>query len=137
MLTTFELDEYVFEALRGGASGFPPKDSPSEELLRAAHVVAAGESLLLPSVTRRVVEHFAGGAQQRSTAPAAQASDRARAGDRRLGRDRPVQRRSRGAARRQPGDGAAHVSRAMIRFAARDRAQLVVFAVRSGLDIPD
>jgi DNA-binding NarL/FixJ family response regulator len=58
MLTTFELDEYVFEALQAGAAGFLIKDSEPVEMLRAIRVVAAGESLLSPSVTKRVVESF-------------------------------------------------------------------------------
>ena len=68
VLTTFEVDEYVFEALRAGAAGFLLKDSDPEDIVRAVRVVAEGESLLSPSVTRRVVETFAAGA-----APAAPA----------------------------------------------------------------
>ena len=63
MLTTFELDEYVFTALRSGASGFILKDADPEEMLRAVRVVAAGGSLLSPTVTRRVIDQFAGPAQ--------------------------------------------------------------------------
>ena len=59
ILTTFERDEYVFEALRSGASGFLLKNAPPEELLHAVHVVTAGEALLAPSVTRRIIEQFA------------------------------------------------------------------------------
>ena len=58
VLTTFDLDEYVFEALRAGASGFLLKDAPAEELASAIRVVAAGESLLAPGVTRRVIDAF-------------------------------------------------------------------------------
>ena len=58
MLTTFDLDEYVFEALRAGASGFALKSRPLEELLSAIRTVAAGEALLAPSVTRRLIAHF-------------------------------------------------------------------------------
>jgi DNA-binding NarL/FixJ family response regulator len=82
VLTTFELDEYVFEALRGGASGFLIKDTEPAELLRAIRVVAAGESLLSPSVTRRVIGE---------PAPRAGPADRPGAGDRRAGRRRTVQ----------------------------------------------
>ena len=57
--TTFDLDEYVFEAMRAGASGFVLKSRPLEELLAAIRVVAAGEALLAPSVTRRLIAHFA------------------------------------------------------------------------------
>jgi DNA-binding NarL/FixJ family response regulator len=58
MLTTFDLDEYVYEALRAGASGFLLKDTPPEQLVEAIHVVARGEALLSPSITRRVIEEF-------------------------------------------------------------------------------
>jgi DNA-binding NarL/FixJ family response regulator len=59
ILTTFERDEYVFEALQAGASGFLLKNAPPEQLLQAVHVVAAGDALLAPSVTRRIIEQFA------------------------------------------------------------------------------
>ena len=59
ILTTFDLDEYVFEALRAGASGFLLKDRPPEELVAAVRVVAAGDALMAPSVTRRLIEEFA------------------------------------------------------------------------------
>jgi DNA-binding NarL/FixJ family response regulator len=59
MLTTFDLDEYVYEALRSGASGFLLKDNPAEQLIRAVHTVANGEALLAPSVTRRLIAEFA------------------------------------------------------------------------------
>lgn len=137
MLTTFELDEYVFEALRQGASGFLLKDSPATELLRAVRVVAAGESLLSPSVTRRVVEHFAGAA--RRPQPHAQLSSLT---------DRETEIVGWVASGRSneeiaqclvvsPATVRTHVSRAMLKLGARDRAQLVVFAVRSGVAIPD
>ena len=58
ILTTFDLDEYVFAALRAGASGFMLKDRPPEELLSAIRVIAAGEALLAPNVTRRLIRHF-------------------------------------------------------------------------------
>jgi DNA-binding NarL/FixJ family response regulator len=59
VLTTFDLDEYVYEALRAGASGFLLKDTPPEQLIAAIHVIASGEALLSPSVTRRVIQEFA------------------------------------------------------------------------------
>ncbi|HEU0042053.1 MAG TPA: response regulator transcription factor [Jiangellaceae bacterium] len=59
ILTTFDLDEYVFEALRSGASGFVLKDDPPEQLIAAVRTIAAGEALLSPAVTRRVIRHFA------------------------------------------------------------------------------
>jgi DNA-binding NarL/FixJ family response regulator len=62
MLTTFDLDEYVYEALRAGASGFLLKDTPPEQLVSAIHVIAEGEALLSPSITRRVISEFVKGA---------------------------------------------------------------------------
>jgi DNA-binding NarL/FixJ family response regulator len=138
MLTTFELDEYVFEALRQGASGFLLKDSPPEELLRAVRVVAEGESLLSPSVTRRVVEHFVDGAR-RPAEPHPQLgtlTDREReiVGWVATGRSNDE---IADCLVVSPATVRTHVSRAMVKLGARDRAQLVVFAVRSGLAIPD
>ena len=71
ILTTFDLDEYVFEALRAGASGFALKSRPLEELLSAIRTVAAGEALLAPSVTRRLIAHFTAGPGCRRQPPAA------------------------------------------------------------------
>ena len=68
ILTTFDLDEYVFEALRAGASGFLLKDAPPEDLVAAVRTVAAGDALLAPSVTRRVIEEFAPAAARRGAA---------------------------------------------------------------------
>jgi DNA-binding NarL/FixJ family response regulator len=138
MLTTFELDEYVFEALRHGASGFILKDSDPADLLQAVRVVADGGSLLSPTVTRRVIAQFAG---QGAVAPAPHPD---------LGRLTDREREVVGwvATGRSNDEIAAalvvspdtvrtHVSRAMIKLAARDRAQLVVFAIQSGLTGPD
>src|SRR6202042_533125 len=69
ILTTFDLDEYVFEALRAGASGFALKSRPLDELLTAIRTVAAGEALLAPSVTRRLIAHFAVQARTPSRTP--------------------------------------------------------------------
>jgi DNA-binding NarL/FixJ family response regulator len=59
MLTTFDLDEYVYEALRAGASGFLLKDAPPEQLIAAIHTLAAGEALIAPAITKRLIEQFA------------------------------------------------------------------------------
>jgi len=136
MLTTFELDEYVFEALRSGASGFLLKDAEPTDLLDAIRVVADGGSLLAPSVTRRVIEHFG------SAAPAAEPHPR-------LGdlteREREMlswvatgmsNAEIAGALVVSPDTVRTHVSRAMVKLGARDRAQLVVFAIRSGVGPP-
>ncbi len=134
MLTTFELDEYVFEALRMGASGFVLKDAEPEELVRAVRVVAAGESLLSPSVTRRVIERLADPGPRRS-APHPHL-------DRLTEREREIVAwvatgRSNDEIAAElvvsPATVRTHVSRAMVKLGARDRAQLVVFAVQSGL----
>jgi DNA-binding NarL/FixJ family response regulator len=136
MLTTFELDEYVFEALRAGASGFLLKDAEPADLLDAIRVVADGGSLLAPSVTRRVIEHFGSAAPAHRPHPQlGELTDREREIVAWVGTgmsnpeiaDRLVV---------SPDTVRTHVSRAMIKLGARDRAQLVVFAIRSGLEAP-
>jgi DNA-binding NarL/FixJ family response regulator len=136
MLTTFELDEYVFEAIRSGASGFLVKDTEPEELLRAVRAVVGGDALLSPSVTRRLISEFAA----RSKEPAAVAS-LARLTE----REREVMAlvgiglSNDEIARRlvvSPLTAKTHVSRTMVKLGARDRAQLVVLAYESGLVRP-
>ncbi|WP_059006904.1 response regulator transcription factor [Streptomyces specialis] len=136
MLTTFELDEYVFEAIRSGASGFLVKDTEPEELVRAVRAVVAGDALLSPGVTRRLIAEFAA----RSKEPAAAAG---LAGL--TGREREVMAlvgmglSNEEIARRlvvSPLTAKTHVSRAMVKLGARDRAQLVVLAYESGLVRP-
>jgi DNA-binding NarL/FixJ family response regulator len=136
MLTTFELDEYVFEALRSGASGFLLKDAEPSALLDAIRVVADGGSLLAPSVTRRVIEHFG------SAAPAAEPHPRL---EDLTEREREIvswvatgmsNAEIAGQLVVSPDTVRTHVSRAMVKLGARDRAQLVVFAIRSGLVPP-
>ena len=134
VLTTFEIDEYVFEALRAGASGFLIKDTKPAELLRAVRLVAAGDALLSPSVTRRVVREFAGRAT-RTVRPHPQLpalTDRER---------ETVVLVAEGLSNEElaermlisPATARTHVSRAITKLGARDRAQLVVFAYQSGL----
>ena len=138
VLTTFEIDEYVFEALAAGASGFVLKDAEPIELLRAVRVVAAGGSLLAPSVTRRVIEQFAGpGARGVAAHPQlGELTDRERemVGWVATGRSNDE---IAAALVISPATVRTHVSRAMIKLGARDRAQLVVFAIQSGLQVPD
>jgi DNA-binding NarL/FixJ family response regulator len=135
MLTTFELDEYVFEALRHGASGFLLKDDDPATLLAAIRVVADGGSLLAPSVTRRVIDSFAG--SRRTPHPQLdQLTDRER---------EMVAWVATGMSNQEiadrlvvsPDTVRTHVSRAMVKLQARDRAQLVVFAIQSGLEPPN
>jgi DNA-binding NarL/FixJ family response regulator len=135
MLTTFELDEYVFEALRAGASGFLLKDTDPDRLLDAIRVVAEGGSLLSPSVTRRVIERFGTGRVRRPHPQIGTLTDRER---------EIVTLVATGRSNAEiaellvlsPDTVRTHVSRAMVKLAARDRAQLVVFAIQSGLE-PD
>lgn len=134
VLTTFELDEYVFEALRHGASGFLIKDTKPVDLLRALRVVAAGDALLSPSVTRRVVRELSIH-PARTTRPHPQLHTLTE-------REREILvlvaeglSNDEIAARLvvSPATARTHVSRAMVKLGARDRAQLVVFAYQSGL----
>jgi len=136
VVTTFEIDRYVFEALQAGASGFILKDTAPGELVRAVRVVAAGEALLSPSVTRRVVSMFS-----RRAAPSAvpvggldELTDRER---------EMVAWAATGCSNEEiakelflsPATVRTHISRAMVKLHARSRAQLVVFAVRAGLTV--
>ena len=133
ILTTFDLDEYVYEALRSGASGFLLKDAPADQLVTAIRVVAAGESLLAPSVTRRLIEEFA--RRPIVTAlPAMLAELTPREQDvlRLLGRGLSNPEI---AEKLHVGDATVktHVSRILQKLALRDRAQAVVAAYESGL----
>jgi DNA-binding NarL/FixJ family response regulator len=137
VLTTFELDEYVFEALRAGASGFLLKDIDPDDLRQAVRVVAGGEALLSPSVTRRLITEFA-------SRPARPPSDPARLAAL-TEREREVLALVAGGlsndeiGRRlfmSPATAKTHVSRAMAKLGARDRAQLVMVAYETGLVTP-
>ena len=137
ILTTFEVDEYVFEALRSGASGFVVKDMEPAELLQAVRVVARGDALLAPGVTRRLIAEFARRPEQRRLA----------APDLNVLTDREREVLVLVAAGRSndeiatelfisPATAKTHVSRTMSKLGARDRAQLVVLAYESGLVSP-
>jgi DNA-binding NarL/FixJ family response regulator len=133
MLTTFELDEYVFDALQAGAAGFLIKDSEPADMLRAIRLVAAGESLLSPSVTRRVIASFTARSALRRPHPRlAELTEREREV---LGLIGEGLSNSEIAERLVVSHATArtHVSRAMTKLGARDRAQLVVIAYQSGL----
>jgi DNA-binding NarL/FixJ family response regulator len=133
MLTTFELDEYVFEALRLGASGFLLKDADPSVLLDAIRVVADGGSLLAPSVTRRVIEQFGTTTAHRTPHPHLdQLTEREREIVAWVSTGRSNQEIAE-ALVVSPHTVRTHVSRAMVKLHARDRAQLVVFAIESGL----
>jgi DNA-binding NarL/FixJ family response regulator len=137
VLTTFEVDAYVFEALRAGAAGFLLKDADPDDIVRAVRVVAEGESLLSPSVTRRVVETFAAGAAP--TGPAVSALDELTEREAEIVALVGTGLSNGEIAERlviSPATARTHVSRAMLKLGARDRAQLVVFAYEAGLVTP-
>ncbi|MET7641296.1 response regulator transcription factor [Streptomyces sp. NPDC005438] len=136
MLTTFELDEYVFEALRSGASGFLVKDTEPAELVRAVRSVVEGDALLSPGVTRRLIEEFA--ARSKEPGPLAGLEELTE-------REREVMalvgigltnEEIAGRLVVSPLTAKTHVSRTMVKLGARDRAQLVVMAYESGLVRP-
>ncbi|GGL05507.1 DNA-binding response regulator [Sphaerisporangium melleum] len=136
ILTTFELDEYVFEALRGGASGFLVKDTEPAELIQAVRVVAAGEALLSPSVTRRLIAEYASRAKEpRATAGLEQLTEREREVLTLVGGGMTNDEIA-AKLYMAPATAKTHVSRAMMKLGARDRAQLVVIAYESGLVKP-
>ena len=134
ILTTFDLDDYVFAALRAGASGFMLKDRPPEELLSAVRVIAAGEALLAPNVTRRLIEHFVRQPGPLHTPPEAL--------EELTVREREVlaliavglsNSEVAGKLVMSVPTAKTHVSRILAKLGARDRAQLVVIAYQSGL----
>ena len=137
MLTTFHLDEYVYQALRAGASGFLLKDTPPADLLAAIRVVAAGDALLAPRVTRRLIEEFARRPEPALATPDALAAL--------TDREREVLALvARGLSNAEiaeqlvvsPATSKTHVSRVLTKLGARDRAQLVMLAYETGLVTP-
>jgi DNA-binding NarL/FixJ family response regulator len=136
ILTTFELDEYIFESLRAGAAGFLVKDTDAAELLRAIRVVAAGDALLSPKVTRRLIAEFATRTRDVRSAPTL---DHLTPREREvatliasgLSNDEIAERLF-----MSPSTAKTHAARAMTKTGARDRAQLVIFAYEAGLVRP-
>ena len=136
MLTTFDLDDYVHQALRNGASGFLLKDARPEDILNAVRIVAAGEALLAPSVTRRLIERF-------TTTPTAThpPADLAQLTER---ESEVLVLVAQGRSNAEIADhlyislytAKTHVSRILTKLHARDRAQLVVLAYETGLVTP-
>nr|WP_157245415.1 response regulator transcription factor [Nonomuraea typhae] len=135
VVTTFAVDEYVFAALQAGASGFVLKDGAPDELVSAVRVVAAGEALLSPAITRKVIGMFGRHAGAAPVAGVERLTPRERElvawvatgrSNEEIARELTI---SRDTVR-------THVSRAMVKLHARDRAQLVVFAMRAGLAPP-
>jgi DNA-binding NarL/FixJ family response regulator len=137
ILTTFDLDEYVYEALRAGASGFLLKDTDPPELLEAVRIVARGDALIAPAVTRRLIAEFARRPEPRRTVPddLAVLTEREREVlvliARGLSNDEIAE-----ALVVSPATAKTHVSRVIGKLDARDRAQLVVIAYESGLVQP-
>ncbi|HEU4349547.1 MAG TPA: response regulator transcription factor, partial [Actinoplanes sp.] len=137
MLTTFDLDEYVFGALRAGASGFLLKDTPPADLLAGIRVVAGGEALLSPSITRHLIEEFVRRPQPGRAVP--------RTLDALTGREVEVlELVARGLSNAEiaqrlyvsPATAKTHVARLLMKLDARDRAQLIIVAYESGLVTP-
>jgi len=137
ILTTFDLDEYVFEALRAGASGFALKSRPLDELLGAIRVIAEGEALLAPNVTRRLISHFTEHANValRVHSGLSELTERER---------EVLSLVAHGLSNAEIAEALhismptakTHVSRVLTKLGARDRAQLVIFAYESGFVIP-
>jgi DNA-binding NarL/FixJ family response regulator len=134
ILTTFDLDEYVFESLRAGASGFLLKNSPPEQLVQAVRLVAGGDALLDPGVTRRIIERFSEWGGRRVESPAA------------LGELTPREHEvlelvAHGLSNAEiaerlvlaPGTVKTHVARVLSKLGLRDRTQAVVFAYEHGI----
>ena len=139
MLTTFDLDEYVYEALRAGASGFLLKDAPAAELVHAVRVVAAGDALLAPSVTRRLIADFTKRPLARTTAPIGPPHSPLTPRE-----EEVLTLIARGLSNAEISDTLViaeqttktHVGRILMKLQLRDRAQAVVFAYESGLVTP-
>ena len=137
ILTTFDLDDYVYEALRAGASGFLLKDAPAADLINAVRVVAAGEALLAPSVTRRLIAEFANRPNHDRPRPTALNALTPRETD-------VLRLIARGLSNQEIAAELvvaeqtvkSHVGRILTKFDLRDRAQAVVFAYETGLVIP-
>ncbi len=137
ILTTFDLDDYVFGALRAGASGFVLKDAPAADLLHAVRVVAAGDALLAPSVTRRLIADYAarGRPDRRNAAALRELTPRETDVLRLIAHGRSNQEIA-GTLVLAEQTVKTHVSRVLAKLGLRDRAQAVVFAYESGLVTP-
>ena len=137
MLTTFDLDDYVYEALRAGASGFLLKDSPRHDLIAAVRAAAAGDALLAPSVTRRLIEAFARRPPEAAPAPSRLASMTARETDVLL-----LLARGRSNAEIattlfvSEATVKTHVGNLLAKLGLRDRVQAVILAYETGLVVP-
>jgi DNA-binding NarL/FixJ family response regulator len=141
VLTTFDLDEYVYEALKAGASGFLLKDAPAAELVRAVRVVSGGEALLAPTVTKRLIEDFT---SRPRTGPSAAAPAAKRLGQLTPREAEVLTLVARGLSNAEISESLViaeqttktHVGRILMKLDLRDRAQAVVLAYESGLITP-
>jgi len=136
ILTTFDLDEYVFEALRAGAAGFLVKDTDAAELIRAVRVAASGDALLTPKITRRLIAEFATRSRPPRSAPGL---DLLTPREREVVLEIAAGLSNEEIARKlymSASTAKTHATRAMMKLGARDRAQLVVVAYQSGLVRP-
>jgi CheY-like chemotaxis protein len=134
VLTTYDLDEYVYDALNAGASGFLLKDAPPEQLAAGIRTIADGESRLAPTVTRRLIETFL--RQRPRAAPGTHPTVRTRTRGAAPDRPRTVERRDRGRTRRVWGDSQDPRSSRLSKLGLRDRVQAVVLAYESGMIAP-
>jgi DNA-binding NarL/FixJ family response regulator len=137
ILTTFDLDDYVYEALRAGASGFLLKDAPAADLITAVRVVASGEALLAPSVTRRLIAEFAARPAANKPRPTALNALTPRETDvlRLIARGRSNTEIAADLVVAEQ-TVKTHVGRVLAKLGLRDRAQAVVFAYETGLVVP-
>ena len=139
ILTTFDLDEYVHEALRAGASGFLLKDTLPVDLLKAVRVVAAGDALIAPRITRRLIEEFARRPEPAAAAPPSAALDQLTEREREV-----LELVAKGQSNAEIAAALyvshatvkTHVSRLLMKLDARDRAQLVMVAYETGVVMP-
>jgi DNA-binding NarL/FixJ family response regulator len=136
ILTTFELDEYLFDALRFGASGFLVKDTEPADLVKAVRIVAAGDGLLSPRLTRRLIAEFAARAKQRKPASELDVLTERERQVLALVADGLSNDEIAGQLVMSPATARTHVSRAMTKLGARDRTQLAVLAYETGLVRP-
>jgi DNA-binding NarL/FixJ family response regulator len=132
VLTTFDLDEYVFEALRSGASGFLLKDAPAEELLRAVRLISRGDAVLSPAVTRRVIEEFAASRPSSRAEPSPDLTPRELEILRYLGRGLSNAEIAADLVLSES-TVKTHVSRVLLKLGLRDRVQAVIYAYEYGL----
>ncbi|MCG7526631.1 response regulator transcription factor [Streptomyces sp. OfavH-34-F] len=140
MLTTFDVDDYVYEALRAGASGFLLKDAPPADLIAAVRVVAAGDALLAPSVTRRLIADFA----RQQPSPAARSGAALRLNGLTPRETEVLELIARGLSNQEIAGRLVlaeqtvktHIGRVLAKLSLRDRAQAVIFAYEAGLVVP-